>query len=681
MKPELLAPAGSIDSFHAAVEAGADAVYLGLTDFNARLRAENFTVKTLSYLVPYAHKRNVKLYVTLNTLVKQEELAPVVHTLYQLEQIGVDALIVADRGVIDIARKHFPRLRLHASTQMAVHNSAGARAAARLGLKRAVLSRELTIDEIRKIKKTGSIELEVFVHGALCYSVSGLCLASSFLGGSSGNRGRCTQVCRRKFRADTGEGFFFSPNDLCAASFVEDLTTTGIAALKIEGRMKNAAYVYTVAGAYRKLIDRDITLDEAQALLEGDLGRKKTAFFLGGVRQQGVITAAIRSGVGELIGTVVEALQERIVVAPERLREHALAAGDRVRIQPETGFEGTAADIRAVSGDAGRICLTLKAAADCTAGDAVFLVGRHGDAARFDRRGAEGVPDPVRFRAQYPFVNKILPPRKCGALNRSENANGAGAHARSRDTLWVKTDTIDWLEGLINTPCQRLVFAGSVRELEALLHDEAKLLIWRSRLFIALPPFIAEDDVGTWRKVLGRCANAGIRKGVCANIGHAGIFPKGFELIADGAPGCLNRASQRALAADGFRGFVYPYEDDYLNMKACDTPQGIACLFARVPLFIARIRPAVRAGAGISDPRGNRFFTAEAEGLCYLLPERPYGITHRRRRLSGAGIREFLIDLSFCRPDGGFLAAIAAAYRDGSRLPGTTLFNFKAGLR
>jgi U32 family peptidase len=702
MKPELCAPAGTIESFHAALSAGADAVYLGLTDFNARLRAKNFTVKTLSWLVPYAHKHKAKLYVTLNTLVKQAELVPVVHTLYQLEQIGIDALIVADRGVIDLARKHFPRLRLHASTQMVVHNSAGARAAARLGLKRAVLSRECTLEEIRRINKTAGIELEVFVHGALCYGVSGLCLASSYLGGSSGNRGRCTQVCRRKFASEAGAGYYFSPNDLCAVSFVPELAGAGVAALKIEGRMKNAAYVYTVVNAYRKVIDGNCTVEEAQTLLADDLGRKKTSFFLGGVRDSGVITAAIRSGVGEIIGSVVEAERDRIVVATEGAGKHTPAAGDRVRIQPASGFEGTAADIRAVSGSAGRLCLTLKAITDCKAGDTVFLVGRRQDAVRFDQRGVEGV-EPVPFRSGCPFVNKILPnysglkegesahetfsPGSPNSLLRSSNRGPhpsktpVRALASQRDTLWVKTDTVDWLDFLINTPCQRLLFAGSMRELEALLRDEARLKIWRSRLFVALPPFIAEDETGAWRQMLGKCTTAGIIRGVSSNIGHGDIFPKGFEIVADGALGCLNSVSQRALGAAGFRGFVYPYEDDYLNMKACYSPKGTAGLFARVPLFISRIRPAVRPGTEIFDTQENRFFTAEAAGLHYLLPEKSMGLTHRRKKLSAAGIHDFLIDLCFCRPDAEFLAAIVGSYREGTRLPDTGLFNFKAGLK
>jgi len=710
MKLELCAPAGSIESFNAALSAGADAVYLGLPDFNARLRAKNFTIKTISYLVPYAHRHHAKLYVTLNTLAKQAELEPVIHTLYQLEQTGVDALIVADRGVIDIARKNFPGLRLHASTQMVVHNSAGARAAARLGLRRAVLSRELTLEEIRSIKKQAAIELEVFAHGALCYSISGLCLASSFLGGSSGNRGRCTQVCRRKFacganRGALAGGYYFSPNDLCAVSFVPELTGAGVAALKIEGRMKNAAYVYTVVSAYRKVIDGNITVEEARTLLEGDLGRKKTSLFIGGVRDTGIITAAIRSGVGEIIGSVVEAGRDRIVVATEG--EHAPAAGDRVRIQPESGFEGTAADIRSVSDDAGRLCLTMKAITDCKAGDTVFLVGRHKDAARFNQRGVEGV-EPVPFRAQCPFVNNII--RKYGEEREGTEASGAfsqggpnspafarasagsdkGTHpskmstrprTQSRDTLWVKTDTIDWLDFLIATPCQRLVFAGSMREFDELLRDEAKLKTWRSRLYAALPPFIPEDETGAWRQLLVKCKTAGVSRGVSSNIGHTDIFPKGTEIVADGAPGCLNRASQHALAEQGFRCFVYPYEDDFLNMKACCSFKGIACLFSRVPLFISRIRPAVRPGVEIEDPHGNRFFTAEAAGLHYLLPENPMGLTHRRRKLSAAGIHDFLVDLSFYRPDAAFLAAVIDSYRNGVRLPDTGLFNFKAGLK
>lgn len=253
--PELLAPAGSMESFHAAINAGADAVYLGLEVFNARMRAKNFSIKKLSYLVPYAHSRGVKVYVTLNTQIKQKEFEGLIHVLYQLEQIGVDALIVADLGLIEVARTNFPSLKLHGSTQMAIHNRAGIRGAEKLGLSRVVLSRELTCEEIGNIKRETALQLEVFIHGALCYSISGMCLASSFLGGASGNRGMCTQVCRRKFKQKSAEGYFFSPHDLCAIDYLFHLKQLGVCSFKIEGRMKGPEYVDTVVRAYRASID------------------------------------------------------------------------------------------------------------------------------------------------------------------------------------------------------------------------------------------------------------------------------------------------------------------------------------------------------------------------------------------------------------------------------------------
>lgn len=376
-KPELLAPAGSIESFHAAIEGGADAVYLGLNDFNARLRANNFSMKALSYLVPFAHVRRVKLYVTLNTLIKQAELGPLIHTLYQLEQIGVDAIIAADFGLIDIARTFFPKLKLHASTQMTIHNSTGLRQAEKLGLRRAILSRELTLQEIASLCKTTSVELELFVHGALCYGISGLCLASSYLGGSSGNRGRCTQVCRRKFKTAGGSGYLFSPDDLCALDFLPQINACGaIQSLKIEGRMKGPDYVFTVVKAYRMALDDPEKLPEAKELAAHDFGRHKTSFFLNGLRTPGIIDASRPSGTGELIGKIRELRQNAIVVASKA----TLLANDRIRIQPHNGFEGETGMVLHAATDETGIAIVLKKTVPCSTGDTVYLIGRRGTA-------------------------------------------------------------------------------------------------------------------------------------------------------------------------------------------------------------------------------------------------------------------------------------------------------------
>ena len=664
---ELLAPAGSIESFHAALEGGADAVYLGLTGFNARLRARNFTLKTLAYVVPYAHKHNVKVYVALNTLVKQAELEQVVHTLHALGQIGVDGLIVADFGLIDIARNFFPGLRLHGSTQLAVHTSAGVRAAVRLGLRRIILARELTMDELREIGAAATIEIEVFIHGALCYSVSGLCLASSFLGGNSGNRGRCTQVCRRKFTAGAGAGagYYFSPRDLCAVGFLPSLRECGITSFKIEGRMKNAAYVYAVVDACRRALDGKITLHRAQELLAQDLGRAKTVFFPGGLRQQGFIDAAVQSGIGSFIGTVLRSDKGSILVNSA----DTIQPGDRIRVQPAKGFEGTSAEIVSISGEGNANRLQLKRPLHCMAGDGVFLIGRHGDDARFDCRGVEGV-EPVRFRDRCPDAQKIL-----------SHYNAAVPAPASRDTLWVRIDSAAWLDHLSATPCQRLLFAGDREEGERLLADDARLRVWKSRLLVALPPFIPENEIKAWRKLLNRFRKVGVSRGVCSNIGHAEIFGPGFACIADAPLWCLNRAAQAALRQAGFGKFIYSWEDDYLNIKAAASPEGMVCLFSRVPLFVSRIRPAVRLGMDFSDPHGNRFVATSAHGLYYLIAEKPLCLTHAKKKLSPLGIHNFLLDLSFCEVDPGWLGRLIECYKTGTRMPGSSVFNFKAGLR
>ena len=202
--PELLAPAGSPACALAAFDAGADAIYAGLSKFNARERGENFNPDSMARVIDYAHKLGRKVYVTLNTLVKECELTEVAEYLAELEELAPDALLVQDLGLLRMARECFPKLTLHASTQMGFHNSAGLQIARELGVTRVVLERQMTLDEIAAVKASTDLELEVFIHGALCASLSGQCLFSSYLGGYSGNRGKCKQPCRRgRRRKDT----------------------------------------------------------------------------------------------------------------------------------------------------------------------------------------------------------------------------------------------------------------------------------------------------------------------------------------------------------------------------------------------------------------------------------------------------------------------------------------------
>ena len=267
--PELLAPAGNYECLCAALTGGANAVYIGGKRFSARAYAGNFEMSEIRRAAEYAHTRGASLYVTLNTLLSDGEIPDAVDYARELYSSGVDALIVADLGAAEKIHTRVPGLSLHASTQMSVNNTAGAELAARLGMQRVVLARELSIDNIRAAVEKCPVEIEVFLHGALCVSHSGQCLFSSLVGGRSGNRGECAQPCRLPYGTGNGKNPYpLSLRDLSLAGHIPALISSGVASLKIEGRMKSADYVYGVTKIYRALIDenRAATQEECEIL-------------------------------------------------------------------------------------------------------------------------------------------------------------------------------------------------------------------------------------------------------------------------------------------------------------------------------------------------------------------------------------------------------------------------------
>ncbi len=274
--PELLAPAGSEAALYAAVQSGADAVYVGGSRFSARASANNFDEAAMQKAVRYCHLRGVKLYVTQNTLIKQSEMEDAVSYASFLYEIGVDGLIVQDLGLARVLHRMLPDFPLHASTQMTVHSLAGVRALEALGFCRVVLARELSAKQIAYIAKHCKAELEIFVHGALCFCYSGQCLFSSVLGGRSGNRGRCAQPCRLPYTLHTPDGkkvksgYLMSPKDLALIDDLSALKSMGVASLKIEGRLKKPAYVATVTEVYRNKLDSGAraTRKDYQTLLD-----------------------------------------------------------------------------------------------------------------------------------------------------------------------------------------------------------------------------------------------------------------------------------------------------------------------------------------------------------------------------------------------------------------------------
>ncbi len=345
--PELLAPAGSLESFFAAMEAGADAVYTGLKDFSARAKAKNVTLGELERMLGYARGQGRKVYVTLNTLVKEAELPQLVETLAALEAMDIDAVILQDLAVWRLARRHFPGLELHGSTQLTVHNAAGVRMLEQMGFTRAVLARELSLEEIAAIRRQTTLELEHFVHGALCFSFSGQCYFSSFLGGKSGNRGRCAQPCRRRYRYRGQDGYYFSTNDLSAIDLLPELAEAGVISFKIEGRMKSAEYVASVVGAYRQVLDalpagRKEAIRAAKERLKLSFGRVPTKGFLPGGVPTDIAIPSLTGATGRFLGELTQ-VRGGTLVFKTRDRLHL---GDRLRVQPQSDRAGSAFTVK-----------------------------------------------------------------------------------------------------------------------------------------------------------------------------------------------------------------------------------------------------------------------------------------------------------------------------------------------
>lgn len=317
-KVELLAPAGNMENLKYAVMAGCDAVYLGLKKFGARAFSSNFSDSEFIEAVNYCHLYGVKVYVTLNTIIYDYEVEDFLKTVDFIHKNNVDAVLIQDLGMLDLVRKTYPNLEVHASTQMHIHNLDGVKILEKLGIKRAVLARETSIDTIKHIKENSNIELEVFVHGALCVSYSGECLMSKFIGGRSGNRGECAGACRLSYDVvDCNNNILnknkypISTKDLNTIYYIDKLIESGVASLKIEGRMKSKEYVYMVVKLYRDTIDnyyktgKVIVNEDDLIKLKKIFNREYTKGFLFNINNNELINSYRPNHMGVNVGKVL----------------------------------------------------------------------------------------------------------------------------------------------------------------------------------------------------------------------------------------------------------------------------------------------------------------------------------------------------------------------------------------
>ena len=384
---ELLAPAGNMEMLKAAVMAGCDAVYLGGSRYGARAFSKNFSNDEIIEAVNYCHLYGVKVYVTVNTLIYENEVNDFLEYIDFLHRNNVDAVIMQDFGMFDLVRKTYPNLEIHASTQMHIHNLDGTQLMEKLGMKRVVLARETSIDEIKYIKHNSNIELEVFIHGALCISYSGQCLMSSLIGGRSGNRGACAGSCRLKYDVIDTNGnklnkgdYPLSTKDLNSLEYVGELIDAGVSSLKIEGRMKSPEYVYMVVSLYRKAIDSyyengTINIDNDELLkLKKIFNRNFTKGFLFNTDNDDLINGYRPNHMGVPVGKVIDYMRG---IARIKLTD-SVSIGSGLRVigkKQDVGINvndfyiGSKLVKEASAGDV----ISIKVNSDVTVGDTVLI--------------------------------------------------------------------------------------------------------------------------------------------------------------------------------------------------------------------------------------------------------------------------------------------------------------------
>lgn len=737
---ELLAPAGTLEAFEAAVENGADAVYLGAPSFNARALAHHFSLAELAAMVDHAHRNRVKVYPAMNSLMREEEIPKAVEALAALEALRVDGLIVQDLGIFHLASRFFPRLRLHASTLMGGHNSLNVRQFVDMGFKRVVLAREMTLEEIARIHQHCPVELEVFVHGALCFAYSGLCLFSSYLGGKSGLRGRCVQPCRRRYTwAGKGRGpgpsagYLFSMNDLSGLDLLPQLRQAGVGSLKIEGRMRSAQYVASVVKAYRLALDNPddaAILAEAHDLLGQAMGRKGSAGYFRNARPEDLISPHHSGNIGLFLGKI-----EKVAGSRGRMTvKEALHQGDRLRLHQEGSGERQAFTLKGLWQGKNQLekaeaetSVQLELPPGAEAGDSLYKVdsserrqqtARAIQPRRFSGKAAALV-DPRRISQ---VMHNLLEPlkRPVSLKVRGERAGGARPQGRRGGQpvqfpleWWLKIDDLELLKLPFPATPSRLVVTLCRETMAQLMRQQKRLVPYQRRLVWALPPVILEDDLAFYQEAINRLRGNGFNTWQLGHIGQCLFFAptpcpqpgqeeqaehrtgkKGQQgrratgrplLFGDSTLNVLNSLSLKTLAALGLSSGQVAMETDRLNLFALFAHKTALSagmtVYARPPLFTSRLASDFfKFDTPLLSPKGEVIYLRQRWGQTLAVADEPFSLLPQVAELAARGVAFVVVDLSSMRPRSEELAGIfrqlAGPVR--GRRPGT--FNYMGTL-
>lgn len=706
---ELLAPAGSVETFQAALNGGADAVYVGAPNFNARNPARELRLEEIGAMIGHCRKLGKKLYIAFNSLIHERELAQVIDTLALMQELGPDALIVQDLGLIRLVRNYFPHLRFHGSTLTTVHNSDGVRFQGELGCERVVLARELTLKEIGTIAaRRGDIELEIFIHGAMCFSYSGLCLFSSYLGGKSGLRGRCVQPCRRSYtlapkdprkRGNKGEGgrYLFSMNDLSGLEAVPSLRQFGISSLKIEGRLRSAHYVESIAAAYRTVLDAE-TGEEEQALLRAQeladqaMSRKTSPGYFFSPQPPEAITPHHSGNMGMHLGrfTATRTAGKHVtcrfvtkadLAIDDRLRLHVEPSGERTAFRLKSLFAAGVAEQKVAAGT--RVSIGLPETFSVGGGGHVEVYKVDGGASGEPIHGSLGdvtavAQDIADKRKKLARTVQQISSRVCNIdiLDAAPHSPAKGEKGKrpyrrqpSKGKLplewWLRTDSIKTLTSdlpffpdrfLLNVDRKTVSQAGQIKNS---LGKRSRMVTW------ALPPLIMENDLTRYRKQIDLLLRSGFRSFQLGHISQLLLFEgEKAHLFADYTVNILNSQAVAMLAEMGVDSAQASIEVDRAALREllfrCRTvdrsshpgkttrylPVGLT-VYGAPPLYTSRLASKhFHFDRQLYSPRNEPYVIRKKEGFTQTFPEKPFSLLPYLEDLKEMGLNYVVVDIS-----------------------------------
>ncbi|MDR2394512.1 MAG: U32 family peptidase [Treponema sp.] len=701
MKPvELLAPAGSPQALDAAIGEGADGVYLGLKHFNARMRSANFTYAQFERALQNLHRMGRKLYVTVNTVFEQREADRIYQLLGYLAALGPDGIIIQDLGLIPMVREQFPSLKLHASTQMNIASSRGVNVLSKYGISRVVLARELSLKEIRDIRTHTNVELEVFVHGALCVSASGLCLFSSFLGGKSANRGLCTQGCRRYFRPSTPGadmlpgGYYFSPGDLQLFEQLPDLVAAGIHAFKIEGRMKSADYVGTVVSAYRQLIDAlwgneegiRQALARGRGILHNDFAREKTVFYSfydthpRPTRPEPVDwLQADRSGgtgipLGKLLKVHGTGPQRRGLIQAGALMP---GLGDSVRFHRADDTNRQSHKLtfvqEALHEGPGKKWISIPEG--FAVGDGVYLI----QAKVRSKRYAPVIPQGKDTSRRMPGWEHA-PPLSLPKVPKEQEGKKLFPSG-----LYIGVSRLEDLYILQSHRPVRVMLQYTRKTGASLLGKPQSLPFKPEEIILVLDPYFPQALEPVLEEAIPLLIDRGYGQFVVNNLGHCPYVRSAHAAVIAGPYlYSFNRWASAFLSSLGLDYAITPLENNRQNLEQTVEPHRRSCmfitLFAYPRLFHIRanLEATYRARRFLDRQDASFSLITESEGST-LIPGNPFSIIDKLPFLKAAGFSRFILDLSGPPLKKGDYQDLVRGVQEARPIPHTSRFNWKNG--